>query len=89
MAKLTIFFFVWQGKVEPSGGGGERPYSDTPDGFAPAPHASLNRPVFQPGMGPNEIGEAYRPYHEGGRQMTYMERMAEKKQVEDVSSNFI
>ncbi|XP_046735180.1 dosage compensation regulator isoform X1 [Diprion similis] len=53
--------------------------SDLPgDSFAPA------RPVFQDGMGPNEMGQAYRPYNERGQgNYTYIDRIAEQKKVEE------
>ncbi|XP_021914337.1 dosage compensation regulator [Zootermopsis nevadensis] len=60
--------------------------SDLPSGGPTAPHVSLGltRPVFQPGMGPNEIGEAYRPYQrDGDRPQTYMDRLAEQQKVEE------
>ncbi|PSN38206.1 Dosage compensation regulator [Blattella germanica] len=61
--------------------------SDLPPGGPTAPHMSLGltaRPVFQPGMGPNEIGEAYRPYQrDGDRPFTYMDRLAEQQKVEE------
>ncbi|RLU25436.1 hypothetical protein DMN91_001592 [Ooceraea biroi] len=40
--------------------------------------------VFQGGMGPNDIGQAYRPYNEHGQSnYTYMDRLADQKKVED------
>lgn len=40
--------------------------------------------VFQGGMGPNDIGQAYRPYNEHGQNnYTYMDRLADQKKVED------
>lgn len=40
--------------------------------------------VFQYGMGPNDIGQAYRPYNEHGQSnYTYMNRLADQKKVED------
>ena len=40
--------------------------------------------VFQGGMGPNDIGQAYRPYNERGQSNhTYMYRLADQKKVED------
>lgn len=40
--------------------------------------------VFQGGMGPNDIGQAYRPYSEHGQSnYTYMDRLADQKKVED------
>lgn len=42
------------------------------------------KPVFQGGMGPNDIGQAYRPYSEHGQSnYTYMDRLADQKRVED------
>lgn len=42
------------------------------------------RSVFQGGMGPNDIGQAYRPYNERGQSnYTYMDRLADQKRVED------
>lgn len=42
------------------------------------------RPVFQEGMGPNEMGQAYRPYNERGQgNYTYIDRLAEQKKVEE------
>lgn len=45
-----------------------------------------NRPVFQHGMGPQDFGQAYRPYSEGGGPMTYIDRMAEQRQVEEAEN---
>ena len=40
--------------------------------------------VFQDGMGPNDIGHAYRVYNEHGQgNYTYMDRIADQKRVED------
>lgn len=40
--------------------------------------------VFQDGMGPNDIGEAYRAYNEHGEiNYTYIDRIADQKKVED------
>ncbi|XP_043664473.1 dosage compensation regulator isoform X1 [Vespula pensylvanica] len=40
--------------------------------------------VFQDGMGPNDIGQAYRPYNEHGQSnYTYIDRLADQKKVED------
>ncbi|KAL0109422.1 hypothetical protein PUN28_014471 [Cardiocondyla obscurior] len=42
------------------------------------------RSVFQAGMGPNDIGQAYRPYNERGQSnYTYIDRLADQKKVED------
>lgn len=64
----------------------DAPPAELPPGGPSAPHVSLGltRPVFQPGMGPNEIGEAYRPYQRDGDQpQTYMDRLAEQQKVEE------
>ncbi|XP_011877491.1 PREDICTED: dosage compensation regulator [Vollenhovia emeryi] len=56
-----------------------------PDGVASEVAAPV-RPVFQSGMGPNDIGEAYRPYNptdRGQSNYTYMDRLADQKKVED------
>lgn len=43
-----------------------------------------SRPVFRDGMGPNDIGQAYRPYNESGqKEYTYMDRLADQKRVEE------
>ncbi|XP_014482341.1 PREDICTED: dosage compensation regulator isoform X2 [Dinoponera quadriceps] len=48
--------------------------------MAPMPIKS----VYQGGMGPNDIGQAYRPYSEHGQSnYTYMDRLADQKKVED------
>ncbi|XP_076767184.1 dosage compensation regulator mle [Xylocopa sonorina] len=40
--------------------------------------------VFQDGMGPNDIGQAYRAYNEHGQgNYTYIDRIADQKKVED------
>lgn len=42
--------------------------------------------VFQPGMGPSQMGEAYRPYQgdDGGdHQISYMDRIAQQKRLEE------
>ncbi|XP_076302430.1 LOW QUALITY PROTEIN: dosage compensation regulator mle-like [Lasioglossum baleicum] len=42
------------------------------------------RSVFQDGMGPNDIGQAYRAYNEHGQSnYTYIDRIADQKKVED------
>ncbi|KZC09251.1 Dosage compensation regulator [Dufourea novaeangliae] len=49
----------------------------------PEPHGP-SKSVFQDGMGPNDIGQAYRAYNEHGRgNYTYMDRIADQKRVED------
>lgn len=43
-----------------------------------------SKSVFQDGMGPNDIGQAYRAYNEHGQgNYTYMDRIADQKKVED------
>ncbi|XP_031836743.1 dosage compensation regulator mle isoform X1 [Nomia melanderi] len=43
-----------------------------------------SKSVFQDGMGPNDIGQAYRAYNEHGQgNYTYMDRIADQKRVED------
>lgn len=66
-----------QGGGGGGGGSGEQvgPISSTP-----------NRSVFREGEGPNDFGQAYRPYNERGNQdrpYTYMDRMADQKRVEE------
>ena len=40
--------------------------------------------VFSDGMGPNDIGQAYRPYNEGGQSnYTYLDRIADQMKVEE------
>ncbi|KAG7203525.1 hypothetical protein KM043_013578 [Ampulex compressa] len=40
--------------------------------------------VFQDGLGPNDIGRAYRPYNEHGQgDYTYIDRIADQKRLED------
>lgn len=54
---------------------------------APAPGFSVapSRPVFQPGQGPNTIGEAYQPVgRQDGPQQTYKDIIAEQQRVEEV-----
>jgi transcription initiation factor TFIID subunit TAF12 len=44
-----------------------------------------SRPVFQPGMGPNELGEAYRPIKREGHFFgSDEERIAQERRVEEV-----
>nr|CAD7398713.1 unnamed protein product [Timema cristinae] len=66
---------------------GDAPSGDgsLPDGGPPLPEGgTTSRPVFQPGMGPNEIGEAYRPYQgSGDKPFSYIDRIAEQKRVEE------
>ncbi|KAK6620959.1 hypothetical protein RUM43_011258 [Polyplax serrata] len=47
--------------------------------------SSVSKPVFQPGMRPDLMGEAYRPYKEGdaNSSYTYIDRMTEKKHLEE------
>lgn len=48
------------------------------------PQNPTTKPVFQDGMGPNDIGHAYRVYNEHGQgNYTYMDRIADQKRVED------
>ncbi|XP_011310388.1 dosage compensation regulator [Fopius arisanus] len=43
---------------------------------------STSRPVFQDGMGPNDIGQAYKTYNQRGQSnYTYMDRLAEQANV--------
>ncbi|XP_072762492.1 dosage compensation regulator mle isoform X1 [Anoplolepis gracilipes] len=54
-----------------------------PDSFK-ADVSTPIKSVFQGGMGPNDIGQAYRPYNEHGQNnYTYMDRLADQKRVED------
>nr|CAD7414747.1 unnamed protein product [Timema poppensis] len=67
---------------------GDAPSGDgsLPEGGPPLPEGgTTSRPVFQPGMGPNEIGEAYRPYQGSGdnKPFSYIDRIAEQKRVEE------
>nr|CAD7460225.1 unnamed protein product [Timema tahoe] len=67
---------------------GDAPSGDgsLPDGGPLLPGGgATSRPVFQPGMGPNEIGEAYRPYQGSGdnKPFSYIDRIAEQKKVEE------
>lgn len=51
-------------------------------GFSVAP----SRPVFQPGQGPNTIGEAYQPVgRHDGPQQSYKDIIAEQQRVEEVT----
>ncbi|KAK7867141.1 hypothetical protein R5R35_005856 [Gryllus longicercus] len=61
-----------------------KPCIDVSDGSAQHVSLGLTKPVFQPGMGPNEMGEAYRPYQKDGdnRPFTYIDRLAEQQEVE-------
>ena len=53
------------------------------DGFNSQPKGPV-KSVFSDGMGPNDIGQAYRPYNEGGQSnYTYLDRIADQKKVED------
>ncbi|XP_074099663.1 dosage compensation regulator mle isoform X1 [Cotesia typhae] len=53
-------------------------------GPAPGPGPAPQRSVFQDGMGPNDIGQAYRPYNDRGESnYTYMDRIADQKRVEE------
>lgn len=67
----------------PAGGGA---YVGDGSGAGDSTSTYPNRSVFQPGMGPQDFGQAYRPYNEGGRSITYLDRLAEQKQVEEVNS---
>lgn len=48
---------------------------------------ALPKPVFKEGMGPNDLGEAYRPYRDGNssgdHNWDYKERMAQQARVEE------
>ncbi|XP_014241138.1 dosage compensation regulator isoform X2 [Cimex lectularius] len=56
--------------------------SDSADGTQ---HSSgiLSRPVFQPGMGPDTMGQAYTPFQKGNGPQTYIDVIAEQKRVEE------
>lgn len=50
--------------------------------------SGITHAVFQPGMGPSEYGEAYRPYQKDGEKpFSVIDRIAEQKRVEEVSFN--
>lgn len=87
-ARDFLQFLVRQGLVNPSDipGESEKLATDTTESAIITNPAPM-RPVFQPGMGPNEIGEAYRPYNEknDGQSYTYKDRIADQKKVEEVS----
>ncbi|KYN19949.1 PREDICTED: dosage compensation regulator isoform X1 [Trachymyrmex cornetzi] len=56
----------------------------TPDAIKNEGVSTPIKSVFQGGMGPNDIGQAYRPYNERGQSnYTYMDRLADQKKVED------
>lgn len=89
LGTLLLSLYFQMGSI----GGGAFESSDASDNQVPVP-SQPSHSVFKPGMGPQDFGTAYRPYQEGGRPMTYIDRMAEKKQVEEVlhhtiSNNFL
>ncbi|XP_073963292.1 dosage compensation regulator mle-like [Choristoneura fumiferana] len=44
---------------------------------------SQNRPVFQEGMGPESMGQAYQAYGGPNQNFTYMDRLQQQKNVEE------
>ena len=50
----------------------------------PVNTSTPNKPVFRDGMGPNDFGQAYKPYSERGENnYTYLDRLADQKRVEE------
>ncbi|KAK3930801.1 Dosage compensation regulator [Frankliniella fusca] len=91
-ARDFVQFLVRQNKVDPSeipddmgSSGGASSADGSGNQDQPQP-LFPNRPVFQAGMGPQDFGQAYRPYNEGGGPMTYIDRLAEKRQVEEAEN---
>lgn len=74
VTSLCLFAGGFGADVSDSGGGGDGPRS-----------LMSVRPVFQTGMNPDMVGEAYRPYHEGDtdKPYTYMDRLADQKKLEE------
>ncbi|GLV45680.1 maleless [Carabus blaptoides fortunei] len=74
---------------------GVLPDTSEASGGAPIDEGSakhtIQRPVFQEGMGPNELGEAYRPYRDGNQTgpWDYKDRMQQVKveEAEDLDVN--
>lgn len=63
---------------------GSQHHNKMQDNATPLISTSVAKPVFQEGMGPNEIGQAYRPYNEHGQNnYTYIDRLADSKKVEE------
>lgn len=79
---ISFISFLQMGSI----GAGAAEATDGQDNLGPDPGQQNppNHSVFKPGMGPQDFGTAYRPYHDGGRPSFYMDRSAEKKQVEEV-----
>ena len=81
-----INYLVRTGHVNQSDVPGDVGISAAPPGpdEANSVSAAPTRPVFRDGMGPNDIGQAYRPYNERGQgNYTYMDRLADQKRVEE------
>lgn len=82
-----INYLIRAGHVNPKDAPG-----DIAGPSAPIPVDSINEPgssapartVFQDGLGPNDIGQAYRPCNDRGQSnYTYIDRIAEQKNVEE------
>lgn len=71
------------GDLNTATGSTEQPPGQSSDINVNPPPPPL-KSVFQDGMGPNDIGQAYRPYNERGQKdYTYLDRIAEQKRVEE------
>lgn len=82
-----INYLVRTGHVNEKDVPGDLPASSstpaTPIKELPIPNTPM-RSVFEDGMGPDDIGQAYRPYNNRGQSnYTYIDRIAEQKNVEE------
>lgn len=91
-AKDFVQYLIRQTLVNPSDvpGEGITKLPDVPEGGnegLPVDRkyvSGITHAVFQPGMGPSEYGEAYRPYQKDGEKpFSVIDRIAEQKRVEE------
>lgn len=79
-----INYLVRIGKVNSNDVPGDMLVAQTTGFNNASSSAGPAKSVFQDGMTPNDIGQAYRPYNERGQgNYTYIDRIAEQKKVED------
>lgn len=68
------------GDLKPGPGAAEVSSQET----SPETRDLPTKSVFRDGMGPNDIGQAYRAYNDRGQgNYTYIDRLAEQKKVEE------
>lgn len=94
-ARDFVNFLVRSGKMM----AGDVPRNEDEDPVIPLPDRNMgeqrsnqqnNAPVFEGGLGPQDLGQAYRPYREGGDNNSgsnnYMDRVDQQAKMEEAES---